>query len=107
MTKSDEPVGVDAPKWLRNGVYIMGFVLVALFLVLVITIGYKASRYSPAQVEGEKSEIKTLGLGLPPDQQFKDVTLNGDRLMVNTGKTIYVIDVPTQRIILRVNGQQD
>lgn len=107
MTKSDEPVGVDAPKWLRNGVYIMGFVLVALFLALVVTIGYKASRYSPAIVEGEKAETRTMGLGLPPDQQFKDVTLNGDRLTVNTGKTIYVIDVPTQRVILRVNGQQD
>ncbi len=102
MTKSDEPVGVNGPKWLRNGVYIMGFVLVALFLTLVVTIGYKASHYAPAQIETEN-----MGVGLPPDAQFKDVTLNGDRLTVNTGKTVYVIDVPTHRVILRLNGQQD
>jgi hypothetical protein len=102
MANSDEPVVVNAPVWLRFLVYIMGFVLVALFIFVLVAIFYKANTSVPVL-----AEPALIGVGLPPDAQFKDVSLNGDRLTVNTGKTIYVIDVPSHRIILRVDGKQD
>jgi hypothetical protein len=102
MTKSDEPVVVNAPVWLRFLVYIMGFVLVALFIFVLIAIFYKANTYTPPSAQNV-----VMGLGLPPDAQFRDVTLNGDRLTVNAGKSVYVIDVPSHRIILRVDGKTE
>jgi Family of unknown function (DUF6476) len=102
MTKSDEPVVVAPPKWLKTLVYTMGIVLVALFVAMVVLIIYKVKHRPPVLVESTD-----MGIGLPPDAQFKDVTLNGDRLTVNTGKTVYVIDVTSHKVILRVNGQQD
>jgi Family of unknown function (DUF6476) len=102
MTKSDEPVVVAPPKWLKALVYTMGIVLVALFVAMVVLIVYKVKHRPPVVVENIE-----MGIGLPPDAQFKDVTLNGDRLTVSTGKSVYVIDVPSHKVILRINGLQD
>jgi len=102
MGNIEEPVVVNAQKWLRWLVYIMGIVLLLLFIVVIAGIVYKAS--SGPSVP---SEAATMGVGLPTDAQFRDVTLNGDRLTVNTGKTIYVIDVPSHKVVLRVDGKQD
>ena len=103
MSDLGEP-GVNAPPtWLRKLVYIMGIILLLLFLALVAGIIYKANHRAPAIV----LETQTLGIGLPPDEKFTNVVLTGDKLTLNAGRTVYVIDVPTHRVILRVNGLQE
>ncbi len=103
MSDLGEPVANEQSKWLLKLVYIMGVVLLLLFFGLVAGIIYKAKNKAEAVVP----ETKTLGIGLPPDEKFSDVVLTGDRLIINAGRTVYVIDVKSNRVILRVNGLQD
>jgi hypothetical protein len=98
-----EPVVNEPPKWLRKLVYIMGIVLLLLFFGLVAGIIYKANHRAALL----PPETQVLGVGLPPDEKFTSAVLVGDRLTINAGRTVYVIDVPSHRVILRVNGQQD
>ena len=103
MSDLDEPVVNEQSKWLLKLVYIMGVVLLLLFFGLVAGIIYKAKNKAEVVV----SEMQTLGIGLPPDEKFSDVVLTGDKLTINAGRIVYVIDVRTNRVILRVNGLQD
>jgi hypothetical protein len=103
MSDLGEPVVNEPPKWLRKLVYIMGIILLLLFFGLVAGIIYKANHRAPVV----PPETQVLGLGLPPDEKFSSVTLTGDKLTINTGRTVYVIDVPSKRVILRVDGVQD
>jgi hypothetical protein len=103
MSDLQQPVISETPKWLRKLVYIMGIILLLLFFALVGGIIYKAN-HKPVVVP---PETQVLGIGLPPDMQFKEAVLTGDKLTINAGTVVYVIDVPTHRVILRVNGQQD
>jgi hypothetical protein len=98
-----EPVVNEPPKWLRKLVYIMGIVLLLLFFALVAGIIYKANHRPVVVVP----ETQVLGVGLPPDEKFISAVTNGDKLTITSGRAVYVIDVPTHRVILRVNGQQD
>ena len=103
MSDLDEPVVNEQSKWLLKLVYIMGVVLLLLFFGLVAGIIYKAgSKTATGQLEAQ-----TLSIGLPPDEKFSDVVLTGDKLTINAGRIVYVIDVRTNRVILRVNGLQD
>jgi hypothetical protein len=103
MANLDEPVVSTPPKWLRKLVYIMGIILLLLFFGLVAGIIYKANHKAEVVVP----EAHVLDIGLLPDDKFTDVVLNGDRLTINAGRIIYVIDVRTNHVILRVNGVQD
>jgi hypothetical protein len=82
----------------------LGVLLLLMFFVLVAGIIYKATNkralsLNPADV--------VLAVGLPPDEKFQSVVLTGDKLTINTGSLVYVIDVPTRRVLLKVQGQQD
>ena len=103
MSDLDEPVVSMQSKRLLKLVYIMGIILLLLFFGLVAGIIYKAKNKAEVVVP----ETQSLGIGLPPDEKFTDVVLSGDRLTINAGRTVYVIDVRTNRVILRVNGVQD
>ena len=103
MSDLDEPVVSVQSKRLLKLVYIMGIILLLLFFGLVAGIIYKAKNKAEVVVP----ETQSLGIGLPPDEKFTDVVLSGDRLTINAGRTVYVIDVRTNRVILRVNGVQD
>jgi hypothetical protein len=103
MSNVEQPVVNEPHKWLRKLVYIMGIILLLLFFGLVAGIIYKANH----RVVAVKPETQVLEVGLSPDEKFTNVLLTGDKLTINAGKVVYVIDVPTHRIILRVNGQQD
>jgi hypothetical protein len=103
MSDLGEPVVNAPPRWLRKLVYIMGIILLLLFFGLVAGIIYKAN-HKAAVVP---PETQLLQIGLPPDEKFRDVVLNGDRLTINAGTEVYVIDVATHRVILRVSGSQD
>ena len=103
MSDLGEPVVNEQTKRLLKLVYIMGIVLLALFFGLVAGIIYKAKNKAEVVV----SETQILGIGLPPDEKFTNVILTGDKLTINAGRIVYVIDVPSHRVILRVNGVQD
>ena len=103
MSDLEQPVVNEQSKRLLKLVYIMGIILLLLFFGLVIGIIYKSSH--KAVVVAPETEI--LGIGLPPDEKFTSVVLTGDKLTINAGRTVYVIDVPSHRVILRVNGLQD
>jgi hypothetical protein len=103
MSDLGEPVVHEQSKRLLKLVYIMGIILLLLFLGLVIGIIYKASKKAVVLAP----ETQMLGVGLPPDEKFSSVVLTGDKLTINAGRIVYVIDVPSHRVILRVNGLQD
>lgn len=103
MSDLGEPVVNEPPKWLRKLVYIMGIVLLLLFLGLVAGIIYKANHRAQVVLP----DMQVLGVGLPANESFRDVALNGDRLTLNAGRTVYVIDVRTNRVILKVDGVQN
>jgi hypothetical protein len=103
MSDLGEPVVNEQSKRLLRLVYIMGVVLLLLFFGLVAGIIYKAKNKADVVLP----ETQTMGIGLPPDEKFSNVVLSGDRLTINAGRIVYVIDVQTHRIILRVNGLQD
>ena len=102
MSDLGEPVVSTPPTWLRKLVYIMGIILLLLFFGLVGGIIYKASHRTLVSLE-----TQVLNVGLSPGGQFKEAVLTGDKLTINTGTVVYVIDVPSHRVILRVDGLQD
>lgn len=91
-------------KFLLRLVTWLGVILLLLFFALVGGIIYKsANKPKPSQNPADV----LLGIGLPPNEKFESVVLSGDRLTVNTGSQIYVIDVPARRVLLKVQGRQD
>ena len=82
----------------------LGVLLLLLFVALVAGIIYKATN---KQAPSQNPADVMLGVGLPPDEKFQSVVLTGDKLTINTGSLVYVIDVPTRRVLLKVQGRQD
>ena len=80
-------------------VYIMGIVLVLLFLVLVTAIVWKGIRKSEPK-PGAPPAI--VNLNLPPGTKFQSTVLDGDRLAVNTGSEVIVIDIRKNAVISHV-----
>lgn len=107
MTEPVHQIAAEAPpvnKFLVRLVVWLGIVLLLLFAALIAGIIYKATRKAPpAPTIADVS----LGVGLPPDSRFQSAVLTGDKLTINTGTMVYVIDVPTRRVLLKVAGQQD
>ena len=90
----------SAKRMLRV-VYIMGVILVLLFLTLIGAIIWKAARKPAAPPVQPPS---TLSLGLPQGTDLRDVQLDGDRLMVNTGREIIVIDLRKNAVTSRIQA---
>jgi hypothetical protein len=89
-------------RLLVAAVYGMAGLLVLMFLGVIGGIVYKFKQRS-ALPQG----LGELSLGLPPASQIREAQLTGDKLTINTGTEVIVVEVSTRKVILRVKaGQQ-
>ena len=86
-------------RFLVFAVYFMGAVLVLLFLGLIGGIIYKIKNRVVAP-EG----TGLVELGLPADAVVREATLAGDRLTINTGTEVFIVEVSTRKVLLRVKA---
>jgi hypothetical protein len=110
MSESDEfqmqdgaaAAGVPpAARRLLRAVYIMGIILVLLFLALVGGIIWKSTRKAEPKPDVPPAAIS---LGLPQGAQVREAQVDGDRLVLNTGSEVIVIDLRKQAIISRISA---
>ena len=80
-------------------VYIMGIVLVLLFLAFIVAIIWKANHKAPPKPEPPP---QSLTLGLPPGATITSASLDGDRLVITTAQEVIVVDVRKNAIISRI-----
>lgn len=100
--QQDQQAAPEIPasaKTLLRVVYIMGIILVLLFLLLIGGIIWKATNKASAPVNAAPP---VTDLGLPPGTAVQSMILDGDRLAVNTGSEVIVIDIRKNVIISRV-----
>ena len=81
-------------------VYIMGVILVLLFLALIVTIIWKANTKSPPP----PPVTQTLNLNLPPAADIRAAALDGDRLVITTAREVIVMDVKKNTILSRITA---
>lgn len=86
-------------KLLLRVVYIMGIILVLLFLLLIGGIIWKAAHRAPPAV-GVAAPVTDLGLA--PGTTVQSMQLDGDRLAINTGTEIIIVDFRKNVIISRI-----
>jgi hypothetical protein len=43
-------------------------------------------------------------LGLPPTTQVREAILTGDKLTINTGTEVFIVEVSTRKVLLRVKA---
>ena len=79
----------------------MGVVLVLLFLMLVGGIIWKSTRK-----EEPKAPVAppVISLGLPADAEIRSTQIDGDRLVINTGRDVIVIDLRKNAIVSRISA---
>ena len=82
-------------------VYIMGIILVLLFLALIATIIWKANR-KPALAP--VPEIQSLTLGLPQGADIRSASLDGDRLIITMAREVIVVDIRKNAILSRISA---
>lgn len=82
-------------------VYIMGIILVLLFLALIATIIWKANR-KPATAP--VPQVQSLGLGLPQGADIISTGLDGDRLVITTAREVIVVDLRKNAILSRISA---
>ena len=86
-------------RFLVWAVYFMGAILVLLFLGLIGGIIYKIKN-RVVMPEG----TGLVELGLPADTSVREATLTGDRLTINTGAEVFIVEVSTRKVLLRVKA---
>jgi|GEM_PF-3413955 len=85
-------------KFLEAAVYIMGGLLVLMLVGLIGGIIWKVTY----RAETPPVETKLLNLGLAAGIQVQAMELDGDRLAINTGGAIIVIDIRKNAVITRI-----
>jgi hypothetical protein len=85
-------------KFLEFTVYFMGGLLILMLIVLIAGIIWKASRRGEAVPEAPK----LINLQLPPGTPAGPFTLDGDRLVLQAGGEIIIVDVKKGTILSRV-----
>lgn len=85
-------------KFLEAAVYIMGGLLVLMLVGLIGGIIWKVTH----RAEPPPVETKLLNLGLAAGTQIQAMELNGDRLAINTGAEIIIIDTRKNAVISRI-----
>ena len=85
-------------RFLEMAVYIMGGLLVLMLLGLIGGIVWKVTHHK----EAPPPETKVLDLGLAPGTQVQHLVLDGDRMAIDTGSEILVIDMRQNAIISRI-----
>jgi len=101
MTDSGTPVETPPQpglKFLEAAVYIMGGLLVLMFVVLLGGIAWKVTHRNETSVP----EAKLVELGLPAETKVNQLALDGDRLAIDTGTEIIVVDVRKGTVISRI-----
>lgn len=82
-------------------VYIMGIVVVLLFLTLVGGIIWKSARKAEPKPAAPPA---TLSLALPEGTDIRSAELDGDRLVLSTGREVIVIDLRKNAILSRITA---
>jgi hypothetical protein len=85
-------------KFLETSVYIMGGLLVVMFIVLVGGIVWKVKNRGEPPIEAPK----IFGAGIAPGTQIDSVALDGDRLAIKTADEVVVVDVKKGTVISRI-----
>ncbi len=85
-------------KFLEAAVYIMGGLLVLMLVVLIGGIAWKIANRG----EALPPEAKLIELGLPRETKVNQLALDGDRMAIDTGAEIIVVDVRKGTIISRI-----
>jgi hypothetical protein len=106
MSENEKPVELPEAtvaqpglRFLETAVYIMGGLLVLMLVALIGGIIWKiANKSDPPPVEA-----KLVSLGLPAGTPVNHMALDGDRLAVNTGKEIIVVDVRKGQVLARIS----
>ena len=102
VTGDAAPIEIPASaRRLLRVVYIMGIVLVLLFLTLIGAIIWKAGHKSDPQ---PAPAVVPLALGLPADADIRGASLDGDRLVINTGREVIIVDIRKNAIISRIQA---
>ena len=86
-------------KFLEAAVYIMGGLLVLMLVGLIGGIIWKVTH----RAEAPPVEAKLLDLDLASGMQVQAMELDGDRLAINTGREIIVIDIKKNAVISRIS----
>jgi hypothetical protein len=81
-------------------VYIMGIVLVLLLIGLVGGIIWKMSNNKDQAAV--PAAVPVLDLGLAAGVSVQNMAVDGDRLVLNTGSEILVVDLKRSRVVLRI-----
>lgn len=79
----------------------MGIILVLLFLTLVGGIIWKSAR------KAEPKPITppaALSLDLPLTSDIRSAEIDGDRLVLNTGREVIVIDIRKNAVVSRISA---
>lgn len=79
----------------------MGVILVLLFLALVGGIIWKSSHKAPPPPAPAPS---ALNLGLPQGVDIRAAEIDGDRLVINTGREVIVVDIRKNLIVSRITA---
>ena len=90
-----------AARLLLRIVYIMGIILVLLFLTLVGGIIWKSTRKAEPKPPAPPA---TLRLALPEGTDIRSAEIGGDRLVLNTGREVIVIDLRKNVILSRISA---
>lgn len=104
MSDNREPLQTDAPpaqpglKYLELAVYIMGGLLVLMFIGLIAGIIWKVTHKAPPKVPATQQ----FNLGLPAGDELKTTQVDGDRLIITTNSEIVVVDLKQNAIVSRI-----
>lgn len=77
----------------------MGAALVLLFLGLIGGIFYKIKNRVTLP-----SGTGLVELGLPANTQVREAILTGDKLTINTGTEVFIVEVSSRKVLLRVKA---
>ncbi len=88
-------------RLLLRMVYIMGIVLVLLFLTRVGGIIWKSTRKADPRLTVAPAEIN---LALPQGTDIRSAEIDGDRLVLNTGREVIVVDLRKNTILSRISA---
>ena len=86
-------------RFLVFAVYFMGALIVLLFLGLIGGIIYKIKNRVALP-----SGAGLVELGLPAGTQVREAILTGDKLTINTGTEVFIVEVSSRKVLLRVKA---
>jgi hypothetical protein len=99
MSHQEQEVKQPGLRFLEAAVYIMGGLLVLMLLGLIGGILWKATH----RTEPPPPETQLMSLGLAAGTEARTMTLDGDRLAINTGSEIIVVDIRKNAVLSRIS----